>query len=106
MSETKHTPGPWRWRIHGASGDKKLVGSNEVPLVWQDRHWQCPSQDANAALIAAAPDLLAACENALASLVILALPQVDNTVATNAEIIRVMADGLNAALAKARKAQQ
>ena len=101
MSETKHTPGPWRWRIHGASGDKKLVGSNEVPLVWQDRHWQCPSQDANAALIAAAPDLLAACD-ALLEIVLL---YEDDDLVTEHQLW-VARKVAAAALAKARKAQQ
>ena len=103
MSETKHTPGPWRWRMHGASGDTKLVGSNEVPLVWQDRHWQCPSQDANAALIAAAPDLLAACEKYIE----LEDWQDDDPrgAVTDVDYAEV-AEMLRAAIAKARKAQQ
>lgn len=68
--ETKHTPGPWRfdesnfginsdpgWGIVGPSGE-----SLGVTVHW-DNHCEA---GANARLIAAAPDLLAACKAALA----------------------------------------
>lgn len=72
MSETtevRYTPGPWvtqpdqlgrdgaRWWVHdGDYGDIALV---LAPLVRED--WVAEEAEANARLIAAAPDLLAAC---------------------------------------------
>lgn len=78
MSETKHTPGPWYkdicgriWRRHpsdlyeyggGVAGDKPIA------TVW--RGWYGEEEagfplEANARLIAAAPELLEACEGLL-----------------------------------------
>ena len=67
MSHAKHTPGPWRavacdtgWLIESGDG----LGANHIA----DEHGHVgPAADddrdgANADLIAAAPDLLAACE--------------------------------------------
>ena len=56
-SQTRHTPGPWRWEpshhsVVQPNGDNVLVG---------------PSYKANARLIAAAPDLLEAAELARAT---------------------------------------
>ena len=64
MTDTQHTPGPWHWDGDVCSYDKE----NEAP-------WLCSSEDnpilsgeigcdteANARLIAAAPDLLGALE--------------------------------------------
>lgn len=66
MSETKHTKGPWIYRCHARQG-----GSNDTFQKHQVVHYQNETQDeficrevsskANALLIAAAPDLLAAC---------------------------------------------
>ncbi len=71
MSETKHTPGPWandpdRGSAHGAApvivaascwrGDRR-----EVAKVLYHAGSEDPEVLANARLIAAAPDLLAAC---------------------------------------------
>ncbi len=59
MSDNKTTPGPWKWNrglFH--SEDKEIIFSNYYgELVAYNK--------ADAALIAAAPDLLAACEAAL-----------------------------------------
>ena len=59
MSETKHTPGPWRTDAH-----------NGFPLDIEDpgeymiaKATPCAKAEANARLIAAAPDLLAALES-------------------------------------------
>lgn len=46
-------------------------------------------------------ELVAAIENALISIYICAMPQ-DTTVANNKTILRITADGLNAAIAKSR----
>lgn len=54
MSQGEHTPGPWRWdgigAIETAKGDPIVVDRGMT--------------DANARLIASAPDLLAACKAA------------------------------------------
>lgn len=58
----KHTPGPWRWdQGWGAivAGDDGRGGCEElVTPVWREQ--DTPERLANAALIAAAPDLLEA----------------------------------------------
>ncbi len=84
MSEHKHTPGPW------------IVGISEDFSGWpmfrlRDMENSDPNAreaQANARLIAAAPDLLAACESALA---LLGNPGDDGPVST----------ALRAAIAKA-----
>jgi len=58
--ETKHTPGPWRYE----AGTKTIRAARE-------NYWLCSmdsfdgavDHEANARLIAAAPELLAACED-------------------------------------------
>lgn len=69
MTQTRHTPGPWR--VVGESGDSKRI---YVESDMERDNWEClrcevDSDDcdydmahANARLIAAAPQLLAACE--------------------------------------------
>lgn len=60
---SKHTPGPWIW---GADAHDSRVMATEAP--WRDRtiaevhHGEDVMGEANGHLIAAAPDLLAACE--------------------------------------------
>lgn len=58
MSE-KHTPGPWeasRWRVC------KLEPLKVICDTAHNQRTRTPENEANAKLIAAAPDLLAACE--------------------------------------------
>lgn len=84
MSEAKHTPGPWRvveidggfapCRIDGADGTR-VVDYNDQHRIydWNDDHgktWK--TLDADASLIAAAPDMLAACGAILSCEAILA----------------------------------
>ncbi len=80
MSEGKHTPGPWRWQIHDHSaaslGGDQCVEENHVLTVspckscqkraerWEWGRCLTPNE-ANAALIAAAPDMLEALEGLL-----------------------------------------
>ena len=79
--ETAHTPGPWRadrhnadfpgggWFITNANGI--LIGKVHDGVIEVERDQFIPTRlescDANARLIAAAPELLAACEKALAA---------------------------------------
>lgn len=76
--KTKHTPGPWELMpetsFRSPSGAKTIplvpiancsdAFSNEVALVWKSTAF-ANRDAANAQLIAAAPDLLAACETIL-----------------------------------------
>ncbi|MFO0447419.1 MAG: hypothetical protein ACK52I_01800 [Pseudomonadota bacterium] len=56
MSETKHTPGPWKRSYRNITANGVIV-ARVLPAEGG------PEQEAaNARLIAAAPDLLAACE--------------------------------------------
>lgn len=61
MTETKHTPGPWR--SSEADADVRGPGGVEVAFAYSAGGYE--EQEANIALIAAAPDLLAACEAAM-----------------------------------------
>lgn len=81
MTESKHTKGPWHcgeqdhnWRsIFGPEGCGRMhaeeKGSTLYPIAWvvRDEHTQEETDRANARLIAAAPELLAALESVLAS---------------------------------------
>jgi hypothetical protein len=67
MSEAKHTPGPWD--VNGIDTEKIRIGSrkmSDVAIVYnQPNRFDgslSKSRKRNAELIAAAPDLLAACE--------------------------------------------
>ena len=61
----EHTPGPWSWDAYG--WDLVAPGAT-VLLVQQDSNGYivCKASEADKNLIAAAPDLLAACEAAVA----------------------------------------
>jgi len=59
---SKHTPGPWRaW--HDSYGRFQIMAGG-LPLSPSREGAQPGEGEANAALIASAPDLLAACEEA------------------------------------------
>lgn len=66
---SKHTPGPWRVARTTVVGRSIIVSDGieptDVAETWDTRHEYA---EANAILIAAAPDLLAACEAAEAEL--------------------------------------
>ena len=68
MSKSKHTPGPWRVEAAG----EKVIEADTTDVIAQPGHNFSiinPSQtlQANARLIAAAPDLLAALERKMSS---------------------------------------
>ena len=58
MSEPKHTPGPWRWDGKYC-GD--IVDADGYSVAGIMELEEVAETDSNARLIAAAPDLLAAC---------------------------------------------
>lgn len=65
MTDTKHTPGPWSVDADGNVVTRLNVGDDDGIIALANRHVAFVDSDtcrANAALIAAAPDLLAACE--------------------------------------------
>jgi hypothetical protein len=68
MTQTTHTPGTWRITLHGnglVDGDYRYqVGTSQqtVAYVWMGRENNDPELQANARLIAAAPELLEALE--------------------------------------------
>lgn len=78
MADTKHTPGPWTfdpsksWRPHRV-GLKHFVGNDDADIAHISESFssgRTPEETfANARLIAAAPELLAACQRALAEAV-------------------------------------
>lgn len=70
---TKHTPGPWRAIIGMTLGDDEQRARTVAHLacefqVFADAHVKSDEVPANTHLIAAAPDLLAACQSALRQL--------------------------------------
>ena len=90
VDEQSHTPGPW-W-VERRVGDALQVnaehrGKGSSYCIASVNHWEGPIDHANARLIAAAPDLLAACKR---------LSGVITNYVTLADV-----DALNAAIAKA-----
>ena len=69
VSAVKHTPGPWKVVRDSKSVLLEVRGDNmtRVAEVWTDTEGGQERRVANADLVAAAPDLLAACERALSS---------------------------------------
>ena len=55
--ETKHTPGPWEESVLSDGTEWTVIGPNEDMLADLS---QCDNAEANARLIAAAPDMFAA----------------------------------------------
>jgi hypothetical protein len=76
-TQGKHTPGPWRAQPLEGPGHWQIINESCLQLAMA-RHWpngqglnipECREEtDANARLIAAAPELLAALELALATI--------------------------------------
>ena len=66
---SKHTPGPWR--VVDSWNDYMVESQNGEEIIWQDGPHDTPTiNEANARLIAAAPDLLEALESMLQSFLI------------------------------------
>jgi hypothetical protein len=64
-SMSKHTPGPWKVEPGGFVGGP--VGKGRVCQTWNKFEQDFPNAEANARLIAAAPDLLSAAKAKLAA---------------------------------------
>jgi hypothetical protein len=60
-----HTPGPWRIDRRGSHNPLIETDGLTVAEVLDDCHPDAEQQEANARLIAAAPELLAACQAAI-----------------------------------------
>lgn len=104
QEQAQHTPLPWKQHTGNGKTYANVRGADDRWVA------DCGSRSddiaqANAAFIVRAcnchDDLLAALQNALASLHILPMPQLDSSVATNADIIQVTIKGIRAAIAKA-----
>lgn len=72
MTTTKHTQGPWKienWKIGELKTDQTTIVSKSDPIAIVENLWIQPDrvleQEANAQLIASAPELLEACKYAL-----------------------------------------
>ena len=66
---TQHTPGPWKMGVRQPNSYKFIYGREGEEVANCDRLTNFPDENlGNARLIAAAPELLAACEVALADL--------------------------------------
>jgi hypothetical protein len=94
MSKAKHTPGPWR--IHGCEAGQPICAIGDRVICDQDKdevavvRYNAADCEANARLIAAAPDLLAALE------------QVARASEDCGDMNDIDWNGLRAAIAKAR----
>jgi len=68
--ETKHTPGPWKVEEYNSATLRGAIGifsaDSTIPIVHSPMGESLAEADANARLIAAAPELLAAAEKASA----------------------------------------
>lgn len=98
MSKCSHTPGPWEFEI-SSDGSRAEVSCErwaEFARIWiQVEGEDFPEGRANARLIAAAPDLLAACQEA--SLQLQYLADKFNATGTGTAVLAK----LDAAIAKA-----
>ena len=67
MANVQHTPGPWTAYLYDSepASIEAADGDGPIALVGTDLY-DMEERDANARLMAAAPDLLAACEGLLA----------------------------------------
>jgi hypothetical protein len=84
-----HTPGPWGYQALGGNHDFAVYSESDGKDLALVRHFH----EANAQLIAAAPDLLAAAQEALAYLYNKGIPDLET---------RTVQSKLNKAIAKAK----
>jgi hypothetical protein len=104
MKNTKHTPGPWQFNEYSHYTDFTIWGGDgSFPIVTEfDDRGDHTVTTANARLIAAAPDLLAALQRAEALLRIAFNPGIDKNVTLCASSCQWAANEARLALAKAQ----
>lgn len=95
-----HTPGPWR-REQNRRGQWEVFGATES-IVCRVANWTQPIDDANARLIAAGPDLIAALKATHQQLLVLSGRATTDAWRTNVAQALLAAE---AALAKAEGAR-
>jgi hypothetical protein len=97
MSNTKHTPGPWT-QYRDSRGNVRIQGNVQggpVAFIEEMNNTGGTEQDhANARLIAAAPDLLAACQEIIDGMV-------DGKNSTNKNVTMYAIQMVKSAIAKA-----
>ena len=91
--ELKHTPAPWKFNFESVDPEWAVVTTNGGSVIANVN--SCGLQESNARLIAAAPELLEALENALGLIEML----IDDK--TRFNYFKVVCDG-KAAIAKAK----
>jgi len=96
QTQTKHTPGPWTTNRTSDTSEGRSIGTakGSIALLTEDRY-TASEQTANARIIAAAPDLLAAAER------VARLMEWKDTPSSMVEIDAVKAQ-LRSAIARAR----
>ena len=90
-----HTPGPWRYRRTYSNGEE--VGCAVMPMGYDLSTSNLDENEANARLIAAAPELLAACQSLMRAE---GMQRGDRDGCTMGEISQAI-DAARAAIAKA-----
>ncbi len=109
MKELKHTPGPWRFSPSDFEGEFIITGSNELggsvlPILGRTHNWP-HNAEANARVMAAAPELLDAAFQAkvrIESLITFIEKHIPNEDAScKREIAWSIQENLRAAIAKA-----
>ena len=93
-----HTKGPWT--RGGLTSDGWHIYAGEVPIAQTMATVPESEERANGRLLAAAPDLLEACKNAVTSLAITELPRRSDVCASDREIIAIVKNSLKAAIHK------
>ena len=104
MNTPKHTPGPWETYGDDKSDIRPATKAGKNRIIAQCPGYKTERQ-ANARLIAAAPDLLEALQRAVACGIVPTTSVLDGGAASYSEQVRT-ADAIRAAIAKATGEQQ
>jgi len=98
MSKSKHNPGPWRvdGEAHDMAGSAIIRDAGGFPVA-STRSWIKEQHDANARLVAAAPDLFKACKRQVVNIE----QWLETGVPASADESQQIYNALKAAIAKA-----